>query len=112
MIFSAGSRKSPISTRSLALRIIPVLGRPSASGLSMIAVASRSAALRAEIGSMMPGQPMRSPERARISASASISTSARLSLETAPSLDLYIIDGERSAHSQMVCAASHSRSRT
>ena len=75
-------------------------------------MASRSAAFLAETGSITPGQPIRSPERARISAKASISTSARLSLETEPNFDLYIIDGERSAQSQIVWAASHSRSRT
>jgi hypothetical protein len=111
MIASASARKSPISTMSLDPRIMLVSGKPSASGACRMAVARRSAALRAATGSMTPGQPMRSPERARISASASISTSARLSLETEASVDLYIIDGERSAQSQTVWAASHSRSR-
>ena len=55
---------------------------------------------------------MRSPERARISASASMMTSARLSFETLPKVDLYIIEGDMSAQSQIVWAASHSRSRT
>ena len=52
------------------------------------ASASRSAAFLEATGSMTPGQPMRSPERERISASASISTSARLSLETMATSDL------------------------
>ena len=99
-------------TMSLAPRIMPVSGMPVVSGACMMAAARRSAAFLAEMGSMIPGQPMRSPERARISASASISTNARLSLETEPSVDLNIIDGDMSAHSQMVWAASHSLSRT
>ena len=78
----------------------------------MIASAMRSITARLPVGRIRPGRPTRSPASTRISASAKAMISVRSSLLSRASRDANAIDGERSGQIQMVCAASHSRSRT
>jgi hypothetical protein len=68
--------------------------------------------LRLAVGRISSGMPTRSPPCTRTSASANDTTSARSSLLHSVSDEENSIDGERSAQSQIVCEASHSRSRT
>ena len=72
----------------------------------------REEALRLAIGGVRPNSAMRSPARTSSSAMAKVSTSARSRLGTGERWLLNTMEGDMSGHSQKVCAASHSRSRT
>ena len=74
--------------------------------------AMRSAAFRARIGSLSPRRPTRSPAAARSSVSASRRTSARSRFSAPASRERKSIEPDRSAHSHIMWAASHSFSRT
>jgi hypothetical protein len=78
----------------------------------MIACAIFSMTLRFDVGRSTSGTPMRSPPWTSTSASANDTTKARSSLLHSDIADVNSIDAERSGHSQIVCEASHSRSRT
>ena len=77
-----------------------------------MASAMRSITARLPVGRIRPGRPTRSPASTRISAKANATVRQRSSLLSRASRDTNAIEGERSGHSQIVCAASHSRSRT
>ena len=113
---SGGSRKSPNSSalekrlrRAGGGRLFCTAASPScAASVS----AMREVALRLAIGGVSPRRAMRSPARTSSSATASISTTARSRLAIGARWLLKAMEGEMSGHSQKVCAASHSRSRT
>ncbi len=106
-----GSRKS-LNRRHSEKRLSLALGGRLASLVSPMSISATRRAAARPVKGCPPMRPTRSPPRARSSASASASTTARLSLETLASEERNRIDGERSTQSQTVCAASHSRSRT
>src|SRR5439155_22738888 len=85
---------------------------PRAASSCSIACAILSITLRLAVGFIRPGMPTRSPPETRSSASAKVTISERSSLLSRAPLEANAIDGERSGHSQTVCAASHSCSRT
>jgi hypothetical protein len=72
----------------------------------------RSMTARLPVGRISPGSPTRSPASTSTSASANAITSARSSLLSFESFEVNVMDGERSGQIQIVCAASHSCSRT
>ena len=86
--------------------------RASAPSLTASASAMREVALRLASGGVSPSSATRSPARTSISATASVSTSARSRFSTWARWLRNDMEGDTSGQSQNVCEASHSRSRT
>ena len=111
MVTSTGSRKS-LNNRHSEKRLSLAWGGRLASLVSPNSTSATRRAAARPVKGRPPSTPTRSPPRERSSARASARTTQRLSFDTLDSDERKRIDAERSTHSQTVCAASHSRSRT
>ena len=108
-----GLQKSPSSTTSSRAPGAKAGGRlAGVSAACTMTSAIRSMTARLAVGRIRPGMPTRSPPRTSSSPNANVSTSARSSLVSHTSGEANTMEGERSGQIQIVCAASHSRSRT
>ena len=112
-ISGIGDQKSDSTTISASADGTKASGRlVRAASSCTIACAILSMTLRLELGVISPGMPTRSPPATSSSASAKVTISPRSSLLSRACFEAKAIEGERSGHSQIVWAASHSCSRT